>query len=368
MTTCAPVALAAPTITVVSGGMADGATVTISGSGFGSGPNVVIFDDFESGNAQVGQTIPLTSPRVGQWSSYNFLGRPNYSSFARSGTHGFRISDPANLGDPTSTASIASFTKLLPSPATEIFVSYAIFVPPGTNFSGASTPGVLPPLSTWKGLWLFDGPKGFGGNGFSDLVVPTWAGFWAVAGNSGGVIEQGLGDWFSFKSWNRFSMWAKADAASPVLKPGTIYIQTASPEKGYAEHTWTDRSPFAGPTNNNPPSSGRWDRFTFPGWFGNADQANNQMTYDDIYVAMGPNSAARVEIGDAPTYQASRNLAISTPQTWSDGKIVFTLRAGPFANLSKAYLYVINANNEVSSGFPLRLETVPSAPGAVMVR
>jgi hypothetical protein len=360
-------ALASPTIQGVAGSPTDGATVTITGSGFGNaGPNVVIFDDFESGNGQMGQTIPLTSPRVGEWSGYTYAGRPNYSPYARSGTHGFRISDPANGGDWSKR--IASFTKLLQSPTTEFFISYAIFVPPGTTFSGASVPGVLPKVSSWKGVWLFDGPDGIKGGGLADLCIPTWAGFWAVGGNSGTIIDSGLGDWFSFNSWNRFTVWLKANPASPVLQRGTMFVQTASPEKGHTERTLTDRSPFQGPTSHsNPPSSGKWDRFTVPGWFGNGDQTHNQMTYDDVYVAVGPNSAARVEIGDAPTYKASRNLAISTPQSWSDGRIVFTLRAGPFSDFSKAYLYVVDANNEVSSSYPLA-QFVPTAPSAVMVR
>ena len=118
---------------------------------------------------------------------------------------------------------------------------------------------------------------------------------------------------------------------------------------------------------NNPPSSGRWDRFTVPGWYGNGDNTHNQMTYDDIYVATGPNAAARIEIGDAPTYKKSRNLAISTPQTWSDSQIVFTLRAGPFTDFSHAYLYVVDANNNVSKGYALG-QALPNPPEGVAVK
>jgi len=118
---------------------------------------------------------------------------------------------------------------------------------------------------------------------------------------------------------------------------------------------------------NNPPSSGKWDRFTVPGWYGNGDNTHNEMTYDDIYVATGPNAAARVEIGDAPTYKNSRNLAISTPQTWGDSQIVFTVRAGPFKDLSHAYLYVVDANNNVSKGYALG-QAVPNPPDGVAVK
>ena len=72
--------IAAPAITGVAGSMADGQTVTISGSGFGNGPTVLVFDDFESGDGQPGQSIPLTSPEVGKWSDYTAQGRPTYSA------------------------------------------------------------------------------------------------------------------------------------------------------------------------------------------------------------------------------------------------------------------------------------------------
>ena len=91
------------------------------------------------------------------------------------------------------------------------------------------------------------------------------------------------------------------------------------------------------------------------------------MTYDDIYVATGPNAAARVEIGDAPTYKGSRNLAISTPQTWNDNQIVFTLRAGPIMDFSHAYLYVVDANNNVSKGYALG-QALPNPPEGVVVK
>jgi hypothetical protein len=272
--------------------------------------------------------------------------------------------DPNSSGD-----ALASFRELLPSAATEFFVSYAIFVPPGTTFPGASTPQVLPKgVSSWKGFWLFDGPHGFGGKGQADVCLPTWAGVWQLGGNSGNIVNSGdfgmFADWFSFKTWNRLTIWMKANSTSP----GIVFAQTTNSEKGHMERTWTDRSPFQGPTAyNNHPSSGKWDRFTIPGWWGNGDNTLNQITYDDVYVATGPNAAARVEIGDASTYAKSRNIAISTPQTWSDSTVVFTLRAGPFTDFSSAYLYVVDAENNVSKAYPLG-QLLPNRPTGVVVK
>jgi len=365
-----PVCIAAPAVTGIAGNIADGQTIAISGSNFGGGPTVVVFDDFESGDGSDSQPIPLTSPEVGKWSSYTTAAHPTYSSYARSGKHGFRITDPTASDPGNPNVSMGSFTELLPGETTEFFVAYSFFVPPGTTFPGASTPGTLPPFSSWKAFWMFDGPTGFTGKGQADLWAPAWAGFWQLGGNSGAVLKNlgPLGDWFSFKNWNRFAVWAKANASAPVRSPGTIFVQATSLDKGHSESTWSDRSPFQGPTAfNNPPSSGKWDRFTVPGWYGSGDNTHNQMTYDDIYVAAGPNAAARVEIGDAPTYKGSRTLAISTPQTWSDDKIVFTLRAGPFTDFSHAYLYVVDANNNVSKGYAIG-GPQPNPPEGISVK
>lgn len=366
---CGPICIAAPAITGVSGTIADGQTVTITGTSFGGGPTVVVFDDFESGDGRSGQLIPLTSPEVGKWTAYTTAAHPTYSSYARSGKHGFRITDPASdPGNPN--LAMGSFTEVLPGPTTEFFVAYSVLVPPGTTFPGSSAPGTLPSISTWKAFWIFDGPSGFSGKGESDLWLPAWSGYWQIGGNSGAVLKNlgPLGDWFSFRNWNRFAVWAKASPGAPVNSPGTIFVQATSLDRGHSESTWSDRSPFQGPTAfGNPSSSGRWDRFTVPGWYGNGDNTHNQMTYDDIYVAAGPNAAARIEIGDAPTYKASRTLAISTPQTWGDSQIVFTLRAGPFTDFSHAYLYVIDAGNNVSKGYALG-GPQPNPPDGISVK
>lgn len=92
---------------------------------------------------------------------------------------------------------------------------------------------------------------------------------------------------------------------------------------------------------------------TMPGWWGNGNNTSNQATYDDVYLAIGPNAAARVEIGDAPTYAASKRLAIMTPQSWSNGTITATVRMGPFKPSDTLYLFVVDASNVPSAGIPV---------------
>src|SRR5690554_4753532 len=67
----------------VSGSVNQDEVVTIVGSGFGSGPNIVIYDDFEGGSHD--DPIALDSPVIGTWSakSEDYIAR--YHRYAYSG-------------------------------------------------------------------------------------------------------------------------------------------------------------------------------------------------------------------------------------------------------------------------------------------
>lgn len=354
--------VAAPIVNNYSGTLQDGAQITIKGSAFGaSGPTVVLFDDFENGNGTAGAAIPLSSPRVGSWTQYGQdSGRPRYSTQARSGTHGWRASDPSFDLNVDNSNRIGQFLMHLPQSVSEVFISYAVSLPPNTTFPGSSVVGQFPSTSSWKMSWFYDGATGYGSDGKADLCVPTFGGAFLIAGNDGNVVSQdewfsGMGsDWFSFNKWTRISSWLHAGSTT-----GT-YFQSVNEDKGYKEKNWAGRSPFpSGATTS-------WNYMTMPGWWGNGDNTKNQITYDDVYLAIGPNSAARVEIGDAPTYTASKRLAISTPTSWSDGSITATVRMGPFKPSDTLYLFVIDANNVPSAGLRLAQCTdCPSPPAAV---
>lgn len=115
---------ALPSISSYSGFIRDGQQMSISGTGFGDlGPSIVIFDDFNGGAA--GNEIPLTSPKVSSWTITGTY-HPAYSSLAHSGTSSMRTANGVNM---------LQFGKTF-SPATEVFASFWVRVPPGTNFPG----------------------------------------------------------------------------------------------------------------------------------------------------------------------------------------------------------------------------------------
>lgn len=347
---------AAPAVTSISGTIGDGQQVTITGSGFGStGPTVVLFDDFEKGGGATGAAIPLTSPSVGSWTQYGQdRGRPRYSTFARSGTHGWRASDATQDLNKDDSNRIGQFLQVLGTSFSEAFISYAVGLPPNSTFPGSSTVGRFPGVSAWKMTWFYDGATGYGADGKADLCVPTFGGAFLIGGNDGNAVSQdewfaGMGqDWFSFTKWTRISSWLHNGSTV-----GT-YFQSVNEDKGYKEKNWAGRSPF--PSG----ASTKWDRITIPGWWGNGDNANNQITYDDVYLAIGPNAAARIEIGDSATYNTAKRLAISTPTSWSNGSITANLRMGPFLSTDTLYLFVVDANNVPSAG--IRLQACKDCP------
>src|SRR5262249_46231469 len=150
----------------------------------------------------------------------------------------------------------------------------AVGLPPNTTFPGSDTVGQFPATSSWKMTWFYDGDTGYGSDGKADLCVPTFGGAFLIAGNDGNVVDQDRWiddygtNWFSFTKWTRISSWLHDGSST-----GT-YFQSVNEDKGYKEHNWAV-SPFpSGATST-------WDHMTIPGWWGNGDNASNQITYDD---------------------------------------------------------------------------------------
>ena len=125
---------AAPAINSASGTASGGSTISVSGSGFGSsGPNIVLFDDFEGGTA--GQPIDMAAVD-GRWSGTGGS-TPVDSSQARTGRTGF-------LGYDTSDGHNRQLRLSLGGDQTEIFYSFWVRIPDYTAFPGnASDVGVL---------------------------------------------------------------------------------------------------------------------------------------------------------------------------------------------------------------------------------
>ena len=311
-----------------------GSSVTVSGNGFGTtGPEIVLFEDFESGSA--GERVSLDSPYIGRWSSTE--SEATLVSDGRSGNRSARVYEGGSHG-------LMRFT--LPRTEREIFLSYWVYVPPGTRFPGdTSGPGEFSSDSSWKFAWIMDTSQGFHSNGLYDLVAPTFTGghTFQIAGNSYRPGNRYPGNsWWSWDNWMRISVHLRDPNRAGASGYGTFEVVSAG--QGYHLHQFnasSDPIPF---------DSHQYDRVNFPGWIRSGGSSNVRPQYDDIYVSIGNGAAARVELVDAPRYSDASRIELLLVDSWSDSSITATVP--PSADLDSGdgwYVFVTHADGSRNS-------------------
>ncbi len=82
---------------------------------------------------------------------------------------------------------------------------------------------------------------------------------------------------------------------------------------------------------------------------------------DDAYV---DNNWARVEVGNNSNYNQCTHREIQIPTDWDSGSVSVTTNTGSFGPDDELYLFVVNDQGDISSGFPMdvSIET-PGIPG-----
>ena len=348
-------ARAAPAVTHVSGTVADGHQITISGSGFGTGPALLLFDDFGAGT--VGQTHGTTAT-VGTWNDAEGV---VWSDPLLSNGQGVRV-----MGSPGALISRKGF------PVTdEVFFSFIDYVPDGYKFPAADAEESWPDISALKSAWLYHGQYGYSDTSEPDMIFVTYNGAYLSAVGSNDGCGLSTFDINSDNGWLwdtpiRYAFWVKGNGLSAQGSDGFFKVTNGETQINRSYHNY--KAWFCDSQVTNV-----WDRMTFIGyirsWASFADGHNFVM--DDIYLATGDNAQARVEIGDASTYTACTRLALATTgspgDSWASSSITATVREGTFTppGLANGYLYVITGDGSVNaSGYPL----APSAPVRASVR
>ena len=80
---------------------------------------------------------------------------------------------------------------------------------------------------------------------------------------------------------------------------------------------------------------------------GEYNLGNYYCEFDDVYYDF---SRARVEIGDASSYEGCTIREIQPPTSWSDTSITITVNQGSFADGENVYLFVVDADGIPSAG------------------
>ena len=323
----------AASITGVSGTPADGNSLTISGSGFGSGPTVLVFDDFEDGTSGVRMDGTAT---VGTWTGSGGIGSRDYPKVTNVESASGSLAINAIEGD--TWGAWDQFYKNT-SDFTEVFVSYYAWVPVGYYYPYATATEDFGSGSSFKALWLTYN----GSTTEDDLIAITKGSGWnfSVSGNdwASSITPVYLGqEWWSWTQPNRLTTWIKAGSPASAAT-GTVYTQLIGASR--SDQTTTSKQIF----DTDGTANLAWNRIVIPGNFEIKSGYADAMLYDDIYIATGANAAARVELGNAADYATCTKLAIATVDSWSDTSISVTVREGLFDATDSAYLYVVTADN-----------------------
>jgi len=321
-------AFAAMQVNGVSGTVADGASITIQGSGFGNtGPNVVIFDNFENGT--VGSTIKTGtgSATIGKWDS---LGSPNphYTNTASlSGTKAFQGHLNQSIGwSPHARA-------LMPAGTRKFFTSVWLEVPAGSPLPGENTGQGI----NWKVLWAATTAAEV-----NDHVMPLIGNYNSTqAMSSNDLSDVWLNPAIPFQKGVWVRVWAYVDGKTDST--GTKQLWWLAPSVGVKQAVNQVGNVQTMSTNQD---------FTMidVNAYGRQETVNGYQNLDDFYLAVGDGARARVEIGNNSNYNSCTKLTIATVTSWSDTSVKATVRQGPFNAGENAYLFVVDANGNVSPG------------------
>jgi hypothetical protein len=179
-----------------------------------------------------------------------------------------------------------------------IFISWWQLIPSGTNYPGQGDASGV----NWKTIWVQhnnstvdnDITPAFlntDGSGTIDDII--------VNGNDGLYTKWlGVGDIQGKGTWKRYSWYmyggASSDGVVKFWQGGNQLVNDSGITVLKDTNGWTDAhvNGYGRQTSNCTPY------------------------YDDVYIAVGPNAQARVEIGNAATYAASTNLTMVTSTSW----------------------------------------------------
>lgn len=338
---------AAPSITAVSGTVSNGQAITITGASFGStGPNILLFDDFELGSNGTNMSDRVRNAQVGTWRDVSANITPYYPTYSNLQAHSGSLALRQNWGSGSGQQEGARWASpTSTSVFTKIYFSFWTYLPAGQNVPGAGGPYG----PNWKVWWLSTNDY-FQNDYASEIVTnpPSETSIAYVDGTTNRAYYGYASFRFTKGIWLRWEGYLTASASA-----GSVYLWHT--DSGQARNLFGSST---GRTIDNGTTG--WQYIHFPG-FGRYDN-NSNTYYDDIYIATGEGALARVEIGNQPTYSTCTNLAVCTVNSWNSTSINATVRNGSFSS-GTAYLYVIDSTGVANiNGYPITIGSTTTPP------
>ena len=333
---------AAPSVTGVSGTVAQDEAVVINGSAFGTKSTAapLVWDNFESGtnNAQ----IEGASPVVGTaWEVYTSGStKPVYDTSVSMRTNSSVCARNDFYLGPDYDVCLAK-TVSMPSAGSEVFASfYWRYHKRSTNYADNNKPFII-----WHEP---DGTPmtytGFGDPGVGDGALRAGVEDSPGPSNDGpGYGDSDLADLND--TWARIDMYLKQS--------------TASTNDGEFK-TWINNSLKLNDTSVSTRTGADLWNFVLIGAFIRQNQPV-QVYIDDVYI---DNTLSRVEIGDNATFANCTHREIQIPSAWSNTEITVTVNAGSFVADNTAYLFVVDSNGVASAGYEVTIGGESEPPPA----
>lgn len=337
-------AYAAPVITKESGNLSQGGTITITGTGFGANahPAPIYYSNFNS--YPVGTQSAQTGLK-------NLNGDPGALYAYVDNTRGLGGSKSLRQDYPLNKNGLFPEIGLTGLNTPEVYVSSWIY----WERTAGSGSGTLP---IFKLVRAESNDVYHGFPGFYDTIRPNSSGV-VVAVDRGSIAatdvvtnddtqnaEPNSGAWHKISYYYQLSTPGVANGIFQSWVDGVLdanITNTMSLPAGTTATINNVISPLDGMSNYGYSNS-------YSVWI------------DNFYVAA---TRARVELGDASTFSASKVRYIQPAITWSDGSISATVETNTFAPGTQVYLYVIDANGNVNSqGYPVTISgsALPNAP------
>ncbi len=350
----------AQTISGISGPVTNDSVVTISGSSFGtkSIPAPVVWDNLEDGTCN-------TLATVGTWSTVNDLSISSVNNRHSNSSY--------NAGINFTSEAWGNFTGGSDSP--KWFVQYWFYLADDFDF-GSSINDHLGNIKIFR-LWSTGSSTlnnlriVLRGSYDADLVVEstdlghdwspvitghTWIN--SIFGHANpSYVDPGSFGWreydidISTGSWHLFQWEVEESTINAydgaikwwfdgqlILDVDDVRTRTSSQSSSFRPHT-------VGFYNSH----------------GNNADGNDHFYLDDAYI---DNSWARVELGNSATYNSCSHREIQVPSEWDTDSITIKVNTGSFENQEAIYLFVIDADGNVSDGYLVSNEVEgPGLPG-----
>lgn len=322
---------------------------TITGSGFGGEPTVLIFDRATGPD----NTAYSLNADVGSWTQYK-TGTFGTNSDVRYLTHAGRTwmagRAPSQIN--STAANTTGVTLITEQKYSQYYIEYRVVIP-----TGFCAPGAYPNVnsttwtdtdSRWKLVWCWN--TDYPATDVTDIVHATFSGGSTIALSGNGVRPRRgtatssnniyfSGSMFSAVEPNIFGTYVSEGTSEAAFDAVLETFQANGASVNRVVHTnarfWYGES---GPL----PALGH-NLFMFGAWSGNINQTNVQHGWADMYLAVGPNSRARVYAHNAPTLAASTQVynVTACKSAWSNSSITVS---GLVAREALPYMSVISAD------------------------